>query len=160
MWTVIDPYIEDIKYVEHRGFLTVKFDCTSKYFYLWTTLTIVYTIFLSLVVVTVAVKSRNIRMKQFKDTKKVNMFIFLFIFSGLTLYAYWRVFDVHEDFSIFCVYVNHLILAILCQIFLFVPKVWPPVRNKFLSKTVSDATINRNVREYTSTTVVSTRLLD
>ena len=87
MWTVIDPYKEDIKYVEHRGFLTVKFDCTSKYFYLWTTLTIVYTIFLSLVVVTVAVKSRNIRMKQFKDTKKVNMFIFLFIFSGLTLYA-------------------------------------------------------------------------
>ena len=160
MWTVIDPYKEDIKYVEHRGFLTVKFDCTSKYFYLWTTLTIVYTIFLSLVVVTVAIMSRNIRMKQFKDTKKVNMFIFLFIFTGLTFFAYWRVFDVYEEFSIFCLYADHLILAILCQIFLFVPKVWPPVYNKFRNKTVNHATINLNVREYTSTTVVSTRLLD
>ena len=150
MWTVIDPYIEVIKYVEHRGFLTVKFDCTSKYFYLWTTLVITYIILLSLVVVTVAIKSRNIRMKQFKDTKKVNMFIFLFIFTGLTFFAYWRVFDVHEDFSIFCLYADHLILAILCQIFLFVPKVWSPVYNKFRNKTVN----------HTSTTVVSTRLLE
>ena len=77
VWSAFDPLKSDDYYVEHPGFIIIEERCVSDYAAVWFVLLLAYNILLSLAVVIVAIKSRKIRMSQFKDTKKVNFLILL-----------------------------------------------------------------------------------
>ena len=138
LWTIIDTRRDNIQYVEHPGYIAAKSECKSNNREVWLLLMLAYNIMLSLTVVIVAVKSRKIRLKQFKDTKKVNLLIFLILVIGISTFSYWLIFalaNTYFEVSIYILYTGHIVISFLCQIILFVPKVWPPVHEKiFLHK--------------------------
>ena len=77
------------------------------------------------IIVLLAVLTRKIGRQNFKDTKKVNAFIYLdflvfYILFPLSLIITNREIQVYLMFFL----VNQT--AILCQVFLFLPKCWPP----------------------------------
>ena len=122
----------------------VEEQCKSDYTVVWLILLLVYVILLAMAVAIVAIKTRKIRLKQFKDTKKVNLLIFLILFIGISTFSYWSIFTVagiYDDDNVptYILYVGHMILAFLCQVILFFPKVCPPLHKKLevLSKVAS-----------------------
>ena len=130
LWTAIDIDHDDIQYVEHPGYIAAKERCKSNHTLVWLFLLLAYVITLSLTVVIVAIKSRKIRLKRFKDTKKVNFLIILIIFIGISTFSYWMIFAWTGKYFKVCTYIlytGHIVMSFLCQIILFVPKVWPPV---------------------------------
>ena len=155
LWTFIDPYR-----LTHSEFSTEE-QCQSRHTTVWSSMLVVYICLLSLTVVVVAIKSRKIRLTLFKDSKEVNIFIFLIIIVGMNTFVYWRIFEtfgIYEDIPNYILYTGHMIAPLLCQAILFIPKVWPPVRDKILKKymprkvVMSYAVLSKN----TATAVVST----
>lgn len=71
-------------------------------------------------------------MKKFRDTKATNAFAYLSIFNAFMTVVYWYILrslpisleNIEKTGNI--LYTGHLTEAFLCQIFLFVPKVFPP----------------------------------
>ena len=52
------------------------------------------------------------------------------------MFSYWNILDrggLHVEISDYILYAGHIVMCILCQVLLFVPKVWPPLREKLLS---------------------------
>ena len=142
LWTTIDPYRRYDTYVyQSQGVVAVSEDCMCSNTNLWIALLFVYSFLLSFAVLAVAFKSRKIRLAQFKDTKKVNLLIFLIIFIGCSTFGYWYIFSITDYFAItstFILFAGHITTAFVTQFTLFVPKVWPPFRIKVtdLSKRV------------------------
>ena len=129
-WTLIDPHYTENTYVEHPGFIIIEQRCKSDYAFIWFLLLVVYLLILSIAIVTVAIISRKIRLAQFKDTKKVNFLIFIIFFIGVSCLAYSSIFaSIREYFfvSTYILYFGHIVIAFLCPITLFIPKIWPPL---------------------------------
>ena len=134
VWTAVDPYRTDDTYVEHPGFIIIEEKCKSDYAFVWFQLLLIYYIVLSMAVVIVAIKSRKIRLAQFKDTKKVNFLIFTTTFIGASSFAYSNIFSLTQDYihaPVYILFTGHTAIAFLCQVTLFVPKLWPPISAKF-----------------------------
>ena len=133
-WTAIDPFRITITYVEHPGFVTIAGACDIGVNYpIWYALVISYQMLLCLATVCVAVKTRKIRLSRFKDTKKVNVFIFLMVFIGITSYSYWlvlRFIDPDVSSRTYVLIVVHIVAAFTTQFTLFVPKLWTPLKEK------------------------------
>lgn len=133
LWTAIDPRYRVDNFIERPGYIENEITChSSSYEFKWFALGFVYLFLLSIAVIVVAIKSRNIRLALFKDTKKVNILIFLLCIVGLFMFSYWDIFVelglvVH---SIVILYAGHLLMVLLCQVVLFVPKIWPAIRKK------------------------------
>ena len=129
-WTLIDPHYTENTYIEHPGFIIIEQRCKSDYAFIWFLLLVVYLLILSIAIVTVAIISRKIRLAQFKDTKKVNFLIFIIFFIGVSCLAYSSIFaSIREYFfvSTYILYFGHIVIAFLCPITLFIPKIWPPL---------------------------------
>ena len=104
--------------------------CSPCVTFIWLLLLLVYFLILSIAIVIIAIVSRKIRLAQFKDTKKVNFLIFTILFIGVSCLAYSSIFaSIREYFFIpsYILYFGHIVIAFLCPITLFVPKVWPPL---------------------------------
>ena len=137
IWTLLDPHYTENTYVEHPGFITIEQRCKSDYAFVWFLLLLVYSFLLSTAVVTVAIKSRKIRLAQFKDTKKVNFLIFIILFIGVSAFAYSVIFSSTREYffvSAYILYFGHIVIAFLCPITLFIPKVWPPLATSISKK--------------------------
>ena len=133
VWTIIDPHRSDDIYVEYPGFIIIEESCISEYAFLWLLLLLIYYLLLSTAVVIVAIKSRKIRLAQFKDTKKVNFLIFSVLFIGGSSFAYSNIFASTREYYFipaYVLYFGHIIIAFLCPITLFIPKIWPPLAAK------------------------------
>ena len=133
-WTAIDPYRKVIHFTEQPGSITVLMNCHCKYTYMWFGLAISYIILLSIAVVIVAIKSRKIRHANFKDTKKVNLNIFLTLTVSTPILFYYLIFTISNLYSASFVvlYVVHLFNALLSQFTLLVPKLLPVLQTKVL----------------------------
>lgn len=70
VWTLLDPHYTENTYVENPGYIIIEQRCKSDFAFVWFLLLLVYYFILSMAVVTVAIKSRKIRLAQFKDTKE------------------------------------------------------------------------------------------
>ena len=131
LWTAIDARYRVDNFIEHPGYIENVIIChPSNYDSTWFALAFIYLFLLSVAVVIVAIKSRNIRLARFKDTKKVNILIFLQYIVGYFMFFYWRILWDSElsILSLFILYAGHLLMAFLCQTILFVPKIWPAVQ--------------------------------
>ena len=93
LWSAVDVYREEnIPYAHSSESLTSHEQCRSKHSIVWMTLLALYDSILSVSVVTVAIKTRKIRYARYRDTKKVNLLIFLVLFIGISTWLYWYVF--------------------------------------------------------------------
>ena len=134
LWTAIDPEYIVEKFIEHPGYIENVIIChPSKYELTWYVLALVYLFLLSVAVVVVAIKSRNIRLARFKDTKKVNILIFLLLIVGYSTFSYWQILS-DLELSYILPYAGHMLMAFLCQIILFVPKIWPAIQKKIIHR--------------------------
>ena len=140
LWTLIDPDHLIFNFIEHPGFIETDIRCYSRYRHIRIALGLAYNFLLSFAVVVVAVKSRKIRRTQFKDTKKVNVLIFLLIVQCLCCYPHFVILDLvgyHFDFLHFFYPAAFITAALLCQFILFAPKIWPSVQNKIFKALVT-----------------------
>ena len=130
LWNIFDPLNVVYTYVEHPGFMSVSNLCICTYPQVWYALFLLYLLFLCTTVVCVAIKTRKIRIARFKDTKKVNLFIFLSILTGIKTFAYWYTISALDRSSILRIYVmifGHVIAVFVTQFTLFLPKIWTPL---------------------------------
>ena len=134
LWTIIDPFSLVVTYVEHPGFIAVSNACSlSTYATLWYVLMLSYQISLSFAVVFIAIKTRKLRLARFKDTKKVNVFIYFSLIIGYSCFAYWQalyVIDPRGPSRAYVLIIGHIILVLITQFTLFVPKIWSPLVEK------------------------------
>ena len=136
-WTIVDPYTARTIAMEHFTFTEVEQRCTCKYLLLWIGLLIINILILITVLLIVAVKTRKIRQAHFKDTKKVNAFLFLLVTVIFLTLAYWMIFrtiGAKKGYSDITLHVAHIIIVASCQGFLFVPKVLPPLMRSVSKK--------------------------
>ena len=103
---------------------------------LWSTVILLYSGVLLFMVVVLAIETRHIKNDPYKDTKKVNVFIFIVIIVLATSIPLWIIFEEIEmeiGANMF-EWLTYLSVPLLCQLCLFVPKTLPLVKIKFISK--------------------------
>ena len=130
-WSAVDPYTAETVIKERPGYTEVEQRCFSKHLLIWIGLLIVNLKALVVAILVVAVKTRKIRQTHFKDTKKVNAFLFIFLLLVFLTVSYWmilRSIGVKKGYTDIILHVSHIIIVLCCQGFLFVPKVIPPLR--------------------------------
>ena len=133
--TAINPSRRVESVIEHHGVIEIGNSCDSDYSHIWYGLSIAYLFLLFVAILAVAVKSRKIRDVHFKDTKKVNLLIFLLTITGTYTFSYWYTFYyISINYSFNALYIGHMLGAFLCQITLFLPKVWPSVQKKIIKQ--------------------------
>ena len=97
-----------------------------------------YMILFLLVISCLAVRTRKIRHKNFKDTKKINILISLMItisFFGLTLYGTFSQTqqEIKANITLVCALLS---FPTLCQLILFTPKILPVLLEKHFTQTL------------------------
>ena len=131
LWSSIDTYRRiDFNFVDSSGFTIAQTQCSSNYILIWTTLLIVYDIALSVAVVMIAIRTRKVRFARFKDTKKVNLMVFLVLFVSVSSWLYWYVFTATRLYRLvptYILYAGSITIPFICQFTLFVPKIWTPL---------------------------------
>ena len=122
--TASPPYIEVVQY------------CSSNYLHIWLIIVFAEVGILIFVVAILAFKTRKIRRKHFKDTKKVNIYLFMNILLICVIVPFWWVLRTVNDSSssVVLLYLGYAGTATLCQLLLFVPKVMPPLMSQLFHK--------------------------
>ena len=150
--TASPPYIEVVLY------------CYSEHLRIWLSLVLAEVGILIFVVAFLAFKTRKIRQKHFKDTKKVNIYLFMNILLICEIFPLWWVLRElnYSASSVISLYVGYAGSAALCQLLLFAPKVMPPLIRQLFHSTqkekVSETRTNSS-SERTGTATTITKLI-
>ena len=130
IWAVADPF--RIQFPPSRQVGFKKKQCTSDYLVLWLSLLVLYMLILFFILTLVAIKSRKIRERNFKDTKKVNVLIFCLLFDVLLSLSLWWLLDnlgtsVATYISSIPLHIGHFGIILLSQLVLIAPKISAPL---------------------------------
>ena len=148
LWYAIDTYVNlNFEFIEDHRLVTGDSWCgESNYISIWITLLVLYLFLITLILVIFAFKTSKIRYKNFQDTKATNAYTFLSVYITITGLIYWYFFrslsldatfsSIVKTATTLCI--SHDVLAILCPTFLFVPKVYPPLKRYFSRNTVKN----------------------
>ena len=166
IWSLVDTYslktIETFKQDFEDGefpYFEVIQICDSKHTSLWVSLLLCELGLLLLAVTILAVMTRKISKENFKDTKKVNVYIFSLVLMIGTLCPIWYVLSkMNRSLSIIVLVVGFGIAAFLCQLLLFVPKVAPPLL-RALKRKFPKAVIRKPAKAFTSKNSETTFIL-
>jgi hypothetical protein len=135
IWSIVDPYSADTIITEYPSFIVVEQRCYSKQILLWFCILYLNIEGLAVILIIVAVKTRKIHRENFKDTKKVNAFIFILLIVIYVISAQWLIFrsiGVKKGYASIPLHIGHVIIVVSCQGLLFIPKILPPLqRNVF-----------------------------
>ena len=84
----------------------------------------------------VAIKTRKVRIKLFRDARKVNGLLFMMIVLGIFSVILYRLLDDNQYRlqADIVLHVAHSSVVILCQGFLFLPKILPVICKKWRLK--------------------------
>ncbi len=141
IWLISDPFTFYPLESPQKSILLVHNRCLSKYTIGWLAALIVYIFILSFALLYLALKTSKIRFQHFRDTKATNAFACLSSFITTLTLIYWYFFY-EQDLSVTSVptsdgflYIGHGSIALLCQVLLFVPKVYPPLKRRLTQKT-------------------------
>ena len=147
-WSLIDP----LKYASleefHTEIMPVHIEqlpyCTCKFYFLWLGMLYIYVSILIFGLIFFAIQTRKINRQDFKDTKKVNGFVFVTTFVILILLITHQVLMSLKQYT----YANislcllYLSVCLVCQLFLFMPKVYPAIYTRV--KTGSITTMRKH----------------
>ena len=140
LWTTLDP----LRLSENRRYdpsatpphYTVHNSCSSKDLGTWVALSLCLIGLPMILVIILAIQTRHIKRKDFKDTKKVNAFIFSACVVCAIFLPMWIIlFAIGSGTGSFVSYcIVQLSGAVLCQVLLFLPKITPNLRRKQTTK--------------------------
>ena len=122
LWTALDPFvITDVEVYhpeEKPPYYEVIQNCTSDHFIVWIGMVLIYTAILIGFVAFVSYKTRKIRRKDFKNTKKINLLLTVVVISMAVLLPLWWVFrSVGNTVMSRVVIVSlYLIIPMSCQV--------------------------------------------
>ena len=140
IFVAVDPLRNIEIPVSSKRQVTVFESCLSNHTIIWLFVLFIYMMFLIIAVICIAIKTSNIKQKNFQDTKATNAYAFLAIFVIITGIIYWYFFNISLPSSAanyrgaeLTVFIANMTIPMLCQIFLFVPKISPPLR-RWLSR--------------------------
>ena len=102
----------------------------------WLSVILLYSGVLLFMIVVLAIETRHIKNNSYKDTKKVNAFIFLVIIVLTISISLWIIFEAIkiEVGANISEWMTYLSVPLLCQVCLFIPKTLPLAVIKFTSK--------------------------
>lgn len=134
LWNCIDPivlvtrrkYIKDLDSFQLPYYVATTY-CTSESSRVWLVFTLMYTGVLQLLVLIFAVLTRRIKNDNYKDTKKVNVFIF-FVTITFAVTLPLLLISMELDLQtgvIIAEWLAYLFVPTLCQVCLFLPKTLP-----------------------------------
>ena len=126
LWTVTDPFKTITIEIGDPPFLHKILLCDSERYIVWYSIHNVYLWTTILLVITFAVLTRGVKIEKFRDTVQVNQFVLISFLSLALCFAYSPTFaEVHIIKAAFTFEVlPYLTTPLLCQLILFVPKLW------------------------------------
>ena len=135
IWTLVDPFtVIDIISADglSKEYKIVQL-CLSEYYFIWLLLVHGYSTAIGLVLLVASIKTRKIKRENFKDTKKINILIASFIFMTLICGTLWGVFRLMGSYvaSKTVLGLDYCMLVLLCELFLFFPKIVPVILRQF-----------------------------
>ena len=132
LWTAIDKFTS-VKYTFNvNSRLIDRYGCQSEYDFIWIVLLLFYLLLIIIIMSILAFKSSKIRYKSFQDTKATNAFTFMVVFitiiSLIFSFFFYSFTGEHivKRYYTFCI--SHALVAFLCPTFLFLPKVYLPLK--------------------------------
>ena len=128
-WMIVDQYRITYQPSSQHGFIQKQ--CLSDHLTVWLPLLVFYVVSLFIALVTVAIRTRKIRQEHFKDTKKVNVFIFCLFFDILLPLSFWWLLGNLGTFVPYYIaaiplHFGHFGIVLLCQLLLITPKLATP----------------------------------
>ena len=124
IWIIVD------RYKIQGGYVHMVKSCSSKHQVVWFGILTVYLLILILALAIVAVITRRVRLQHFKDTKKVNILLFILCLGIAITFSYWVLLQTLETKRYIAnlpLLIGHSVLVISFITLLFVPKVLPPL---------------------------------
>ncbi len=106
--------------------------CSSRNLGIWLAAAFSYSGIIIAIVASLAIQTRKIKLINFKDTKKVNAYIFLIIITLCILMPMWYIVDtvIGNDIGGHIMITTAFIaVGFLCQLFIFVPRVYATLCN-------------------------------
>ena len=133
VWSLVDTFriIEVVIYhpLTNPPFFEIRQFCHSDHLSVWLGILLGKLGILFVIVLVLAVKTRKISRSNFKDTKKVNAYIFvtvLVVIFPMALYSLLRATNNNLG-TYLTLYMVFTLVGLLCQLFLFLPKVLGPI---------------------------------
>ena len=130
IWTIVDPYQIHLEYRVSEGCIYLEKSCRSNYKKQLFGLLSAYLLILIIALLVVAIITRKVRLQHFKDTKKVNILLFILGKGIIITFCYWVLLQIiytERYIAALSVYIPHSVLILSFQSLLFVPKVLPPL---------------------------------
>ena len=133
IWFRVDPFtvrgVIQYKYRDTLPHYEIHQYCTSNNIAVWFALTFGKVGVLFVIVLFLAIKTRKIQRENFKDTKKVNIYIFVTVLIIATLIPVWFLLVGTENVqgTGIVIYIAFGATGLLNQLMLFTPKVFPPM---------------------------------
>jgi gamma-aminobutyric acid type B receptor len=140
VWATSDAaYVVDIEQFISTTvppFFRVIQECQSNYHNIWLLVVFGYSIVLGLVMVLLAVLTRKIKRKNYKDSKKINVLVAALIFDTCIGVPLWIMFRsiASTILSRLSYNIGTLVAALLCQVILILPKTLPLIVRKYRSR--------------------------
>lgn len=131
IWMAVDPvyFVVENRYDSsaHPPHYAVHNFCSSNSLGIWLALSFALIGLVMISVIFLAIQTRHIKRKHFKDTKKVNILIFSVSITCAAFIPLWIIlFAVGYDIGAYiCRCIANMAVAALCQVFLFLPKILP-----------------------------------
>ena len=144
LWNIIDPihpklnptYVYEPDTVPYY-MATISCVCNSLSPTVWLFVTKLYSALLFVMVVFLAIQTRHVKNTTYKDTKKVNIFIFVVTVCLAITIPLW-IFFIEVDIEIganVAEWLSLFTIPLACQVCLFLPKTLPVVFRKIKSRT-------------------------
>ena len=137
IWILSDRYHVKLEERIQNGHKYNSPECSSMYESIWIGVQFVYILILILAIVIIAIMTRKVRLQHFKDTKKVNVLLFLLCPGLATTFLYWLLLQILNAYLYVVtipLLIGHSSLIISFQCFLIVPKVYPPFWRQLIKK--------------------------
>lgn len=109
--------------------------CYSEHYIEWVCVVFGYSVSICIAVISVSIKTRKIKQENFKDTKKVSILISSILYMSVVGTSLWVVLRSagYRTASLVVIGVMYYFLCFLMEVFLFLPKIVPPLQRKFKS---------------------------
>ena len=136
IWTINDTLRKSTttKYIFHgkSPYFEIHSICSSRNLGIWVAVGLSYTGIIIAIVASLAIQTRKVKLINFKDTKKVNAYIFLIVITLCILLPMWYILDnvIGNDIGGHITLTTaFLAVGFFCQLFIFVPRVYVTLCN-------------------------------
>ena len=138
IWTIFDPYtLTDKEEIIYMDGIASKYEivqqCESEYYSIWLVLVYGYSAIIGLVLIGASLKTRKVKQENFKDTKKITILVTSLIYMTLVCGALWGILRLigGSIASKLVIGLAYCMIALLSEVFLFLPKILPALLRQF-----------------------------